>query len=203
MNGISRSLLIASVLGTVVHSQAFYTVLDTSDIMKSDKQRLQLAVQGITSPSPYARDGANVRGRYDKALNEDTEIQFELGTGQVEFNAGVFGKYRFTQEDETWASFSIRGGYSYSNLDDYSLSSITVQPLASKKFESSVGVFAPYVSIPVNIAMYRNNTKVPIQLAIGTEFRYRDWENFRLIAEYSGNAVDAFNSVSAGASFDF
>lgn len=197
--------LLSSVLllGAASASQAFYTVLDTSDIMKVDSNRVQLGLQAIGNDTPYSRDGVNVQGRYSTALNEDTELQFEAGTGKVDFNAGAFGKYRFTTEEDTWASFSLRGGYSYTNVDKTSVSSLQFQPIASKKVESTVGVFTPYVSLPINVAMYRDNTTLPVQLVVGSEFRHEDMKDIRFLVEYSGNAVKSFNSINGAVSYDF
>lgn len=162
--------------------------------------RAQLAGQGILSQY----DGLNLLGRFATGINEDVELQFEAGAGQMDFTGGAFVKYVPFPDTDSQPAIGVRAGLSYSRDNQMSVTKLMAQPFISKSFVSTqAGTFTPFLALPLAITFVKSDTTVPIHGVIGTEWRPPQLKKVKFVGEYGGNMIKAFNYVAFAVAVDF
>lgn len=189
--------LLTVVTFTLPKAQAYFNTMDTGQITEVGKGEVT-AVAPVIFQEP--NDGFNLNGRFSTGINDDSEIQAELGVGSVDLYAGGFFKYVPFPDTYEQPALGGRAGVVYAEFNDLSTYGFNISPMASKNFDGAYGRFTPYISLPIGILTNRRETFMSLQGTLGME--WSRWVNMRFMVEYSFNMKDALDYLSVGASFD-
>jgi hypothetical protein len=179
---------------------AYFNTLDTGEVIQPGHYRAMIAPQVIFNKF----SGATVSAAFDTGVDEDQSIRALVGFGEVDFQLGGLYKWvPFPDVADGQPAIGIIGGVVWAKIGDDNALSLRLHPIVSKKFESEVGDFTPYVSLPFGLTDYRDDTFAPIQLVGGTEWKTLHFENLTFMAELGLNLNKAFSYVSAAAVWYF
>jgi hypothetical protein len=83
-----------------------------------------------------------------------------------------------------------------------------VEPLISKKFESTVGQWTPYGSLPIGFrnrqgAGRDNRADVTLQAILGTQLQIKKWTNLQFMGEVGVDLNEALSHIALAAVFYF
>jgi hypothetical protein len=194
-----------AILSVSSSAYAYYDVLDTGKIIPTGKYRAIVGPQFITSGE---NDGSNVSGKFDAGIGESTTIRGSVGFGQDElFYTGLFLKYVPFPDFENQPALGLIGGFNFAresvDHEQQEVLSLRFAPLASKDFDTDIGVVTPYASLPISIAFQDGHTIYPVQLVGGAEFKPFSWENVSFMGEMGLKLNKAFSYVSLSVVFEF
>ena len=197
------SLLFSSLLLTIP-SSAYFSVLDTGEVVKTGEYKVLAEGQFLTD----APEGFNLNGRFATGIDEESELQIELGFGSIDFNIGGFYKWVPVPDTDDQPAVGVRAGFTFAQVSDFSTYGLNVTPFASKKFETEHGVFSPYVGVPIGLQQNSIDTRFSLQASIGLEWIPDQWSlpelyGFRFLTEYSFEIDDAFSYFSIASSYSF
>ena len=192
-------LAIAALITFAQPAHAYFSTLDTGDVIEPGKYR------AIVSPQTIFNEfsGLNVLGMFDTGLSEDQSVRALVGFGEVDFQVGGMYKWIPFPDVGDQPAIGVSGGLVWAKVEDHNALSLRIHPLVSKKFETEVGDFTPYGSMPIGVTDFEDETFVPIQLVGGTEWRTLHFENLTFMAELGLNLSKAFSYISAGAVWYF
>ena len=186
------SLLFISALGLSPKANAYFSTLDTGDTIGAGKYDVSVEPQFILD----RYDGANLNGRFDAGINEESTLRTIIGFGQVNFQAGAMYKYIPFPDTPNQPAIGIEAGAIYARVQNSSELDLRIHPLVSKKVQLEDFKLNVYGSIPFGATFRDGNTYYPIQLAAGTEWKIPQHEQFSLMAELGINVNAAFGYVS-------
>jgi hypothetical protein len=180
-------------------SFAYYSVLDTGDILAPGHYDLSLETEFITSDG----SGANVVGRFDTPVADDAQIRALVGGGTTDFHAGAFYKWVPIPDVHDQPAVGIIAGALYAranNPEGNSTNYFTarIAPVASKAFQFEFGKLEPYLSVPIGVRV-GDGSQLPIQLALGTEVKTHHLDNIAWRAELGFNLNQAYSYISLNA----
>ncbi len=186
-------------------AQAYYSVMDTGKIVPTGKYRIIAGPQFITTGE---NDGVNIAGRFDAGVSESTTIRATAGAGNSDlFYTGLFAKYVPFPDFENQPALGFIGGITYAreNIGSENEDVLTMRfsPIASKDFETDIGLVTPYAALPISIAFADGGTIYPVQAVGGAEFKPYSWENVSFIGELGIKINKAFTYVAFGVIFEF
>lgn len=173
-------------------SFAFLTVQESNDIAAVGKYKLGIEPQIKTSNG----NGANFTGFFDAAINEEASVRVHLGTGDTDFYTG--GSIKWVPVPDYGKQPAIGGkvGVTYWREQSQNFFTYRFDPLVSKKFESEVGAFTPYASLPMMLTTGDGTTVTGFQLAAGTEYTHPKADNMTFGGEIGLNLKDSFSYIS-------
>lgn len=180
-----------------LNAQAYYTTMESGQLVKAGQYKLGVETQFLTSRD----DGVNLAARFDGPINEELNWKALLGFGTTDFFMGGFVKWVPFPDTDTQPAIGVTAGATYAHYERHSEISLRAHPFVSKLFESEIGDFNPFVSLPIGIRSYDDDTQVPIHLALGSEFRSIKLEKVKFVAEIGINLSKAFSYFSIGAQF--
>lgn len=176
-------------------ASAYYSVLETGQILEEGEYKAAVEMQAITD----GPEGANFIGRFDTWLSEELNSQFLIGAGEVDFQLGGFVKWVPFPDIDQQPAIGIKLGGLFARFGDQSELSLRLSPFASKKFDSEIGMLTPYAALPFGIRTIDGETDTPIQLAFGTEWKPLAFDHISFIAEAGFDIDDAFTYISLAA----
>lgn len=201
-----KIIALLALLFSVSTANAYYAIMDTGKIVPTGKYRVIAGPQFITTGE---NDGMNVSGRFDAGIGESTTLRALLGGGNGGdlFFTGLFAKYVPYPDFENQPALGFIGGFTYGR-ETYSretedVLSVKFAPLASKDFETNIGLLTPYVSLPISVAFVDGSTIYPVQLVGGSEFKPYSWENVSFMGELGVKLNKAFTYVAFSVVFEF
>lgn len=199
-----RKFTFALTLLTSLSSQAYYTFQDSGDMLEPNRYALGTELQMVTSND----SGVNLVGKFDGGLTDELNYRAVLGFGEVSFQMQGLLKWVPIPDIDNQPAIGITTGLLYAkyDTDDSSTAnefSIRFIPFLSKKFDSAVGPFTPYVAAPMAIRTYDSDSDVPLSLAIGSKYESVDLKGVEFTAEIGFDIDKAFNYISLGALFPF
>ncbi len=180
-------------------ANAYFSTMDTGDIAAPGRYRVTLEPQFILN----RYDGMNMLGRFDTSVAEDQAIRTLVGFGEVDFQLGAFYKWVPFPDSGNQPAIGGSAGLLYARVADETEFSIRFHPLISKKIETEVGDLTPYAALPFGVTSRDDRTFVPVQLAVGSEWKTLNWENLRFMAELGLNVTKAFSYLSFGLVYEF
>jgi hypothetical protein len=195
----------AFTLGFVSSSQAFYTVLETGEVLRPSTYRLSLAPQFIFNRF----DGVNAIATIDVPVNDSQSIRGLFGTGKVDFQIGGFYKYVPFPNTAKQPAIGGSAGLVVAKIKDITTVNIRLTPLASKKIPLDMGDLIPYVALPIGITTLSGGTGTdktslfPVQVTGGAEMQFLDMPHWAFQAELGLNINDAFSYVALAAVYQF
>lgn len=199
-NTYKRSLIALSLVLFSTNSWAYLSLLSTGDIVAQNQFQGLGYIEGILDED-YEGLTANARASY--GVNEEFQLEAELGLGKIDFTFGAFAKWVPIPDVEGQPAIGVRGGVSYMKYDDFSQTSIVAMPFLSKAFQTDVGRVSPYVGIPLGVNSYDDDSDFFTRLAVGSELSQTQLENVRIIGEVGFELSKSFSSITVGAAYDF
>ena len=188
----STSLVFSLMLGLSPSAYAYFSTLDTGDTLGANKYAVSIEPQLIFD----RYDGANLNGRFDAGINEDSNLRAILGVGVVNFQAGAMYKYIPFPDTASQPAIGIEAGALLARVQDSSEFDVRIHPLISKKIAVEDLKLNMYGSLPFGVNFRTGTTYYPIQLALGSEWKIPKYEQFSVMAELGININAAFGYLS-------
>lgn len=205
MNPIKFSLLgiaVSASLSFAGKAQAYYSTLDTGDVLKEGEYQVMLSPQWIFNRF----DGANFTGRLDMGLMEGVSARGILGFGKVDFQIGGLVKWIPFPDAEGQPAIGGEAGMLIARVGNVTQYSLRLHPLISKKIETEVGDVSPYLSLPMGVTIQSggiDQTFVPVQLVVGSELRPLEMPKWSFFGELGVNMSKSFGYASVGVAYRF
>lgn len=195
----TSALILAALVLVAQPSQAYYSVLDTGDVIAPG--HYQAIVQPQLVFNRY--DGFNFVGAFDTGLNEESSVRGLIGFGKVDFQIG--GIYKWIPFPDTARQPAIGGqaGVIVARVAGDTEVSFRLSPLVSKKFSTEIGDLSAYGSLPIGLTSRSNDTTVPVQLVGGAQLTPLDNPNLSYSAELGLNVSKAFSYLSVAVAYRF
>jgi len=209
---IKKSAIAVTALLVTLPSQAYLSLMTTGDIVPTGQFQLLGFLENSFDDIDYIKnrppnspdsDGLSLNGRASYGLNEDMQIDLEIGFGEFDYMIGGFLEWVPFPDADNQPAVGFRGGFVYVDTDNSSQTSITVMPFASKSFQSDHGKFVPYVGLPLALNSNDSENYFAARLAMGTEWTHPEYPLVHVIGEFDFELSKSFTSFSVGAAFDF
>lgn len=199
-----RNLLLVLLCSFAFPASAFFSVMDTGELVKKGEYRV-LGEGQVLFDAP---EGFNLNGRFATGFNDESEIQFEGGVGTVDYYLGAFFKWFPFPDTDDQPAIGGRAGVTFADFNDNSTYGFNVTPMISKRIESGIGDFTPYGGIEMGLQTFVDDTFFSLQAVLGIEWSPNEWDfreikDFNFLIEYGIEIDDSFNYLSFGASYDF
>lgn len=178
---------------------AYYSTWDTGDVLKAGHYESSLEAQFVTTDG----SGANLVGRFDMPVQDDSSARVMLGAGTVDFHMGGFYKYVPYPDTDKQPAIGLIGGVLYARNEGNNYMTVRIAPIVSKAFHVDFGTLTPYASLPIGLCSRRGGTDVPAILALGSDLQTSHFKHMRWRAELGFNLNDAYSYVSLGAILNF
>ena len=198
------SLLFLLLTGLNSTASAFYTFQDSGDLLEPGRYATAAELQFVTS-----RDsGANLVGKIDGGLNDEFNFRAVIGTGNTDFQIQGLLKWVPIPDYESQPAIGLTTGFLWARYESRASRnetenefSVRVIPFMSKKFDSEIGPFTPYVALPFAIRDYGSESDVPFNLAVGSKYAHNELAGVTFTAEVGFDIDESFDSISVGAIF--
>ena len=178
---------------------AYYSTIDSGELVVPNSYQVGIEAQGIM----HEFSGMNFVGRFDAGINESSSVRGLLGFGKVDFQIGGFYKYIPYPDTPHQPAIGGEAGVIVSRFAGDNQIAVRLHPLISKKFQSEVGDFIPYASIPFGVTFGKGPTVIPVQFVVGSEFRPLDLKNFSFFAELGIEVSKSFSYLSVAGAWRF
>ena len=191
-------------LFTLTHpARAYFALLDNAEIMPEGHYKVTGDLQALTDTG-----GLNIAARADAGFQEEYGVRGMIGTGVTDFFMGGYFKWVPIPDVKGQPALGVNVGVLFATDDGERSLTFRLEPLIAKKFESSVGSWTPYGSIPVG---FRNrqgtdrhaNSDVTVQAISGTQFQTKKWTNLQFLGEVGVDLNDALSHIALAAVFYF
>jgi len=196
---LALALCGAALVGVPEAAQAYFSTIDTGDLVAPGQYQLSFEPQLVLS----RYDGFNGVARIDTGLDESSSLRGILGFGTVDFHIGGMYKYIPYPDVDKQPAIGFLAGALLARENGQTEFSLRFHPLVSKRFSTEIGDLTLYASAPIGITTTSNKTYVPIQVAGGTEFRPLNYRNMSIFAELGINVREAFSYLSVAAAWRF
>lgn len=196
---MNRFLASVAILFFTPQAWAFYSVMDTGDLLDPGHYRVGAETQFITNED----SGVNLVSRFDMGLNEDSNLRAELGFGTTDLHLGAFYKWIPIPDYEQQPAIGFSSGVVFAQYSGHTELSLRFHPIVSKGFEVEFGKITPYASLPFGLRSYDDDTDVPVQLALGSDLYFSQLDLWHFKAEIGFDLSEAFTYISFGATLDF
>ncbi len=197
-------LLIALITSWSTLALSYSGTMDTGDILPSGKYRVMLGPQFVLSGE---NDGVNVAARFDAGVSQSSNLRGVIGSGKTSFFSSLLYKWVPIPDFENQPAVGVMGGFTFFHQKwdkkEQDAMEIKIHPIVSKQFETNVGVFTPYASLPVGITFVKGTSYHPLQLVGGTEFKTFNWQNISFFAELGLKINDAYSYVELSMAYYF
>lgn len=182
------------------NAHAYFSVIDNGDLVAPGAYQASFEPQLLLTE----RQGFNVIGRLDVGIDQQSNVRALVGFGKVDFQIGGFYKIVPFPDTPRQPAIGADVGVIVARYDGDTKISVRLHPLISKRFESEIGDFTPYASLPLGITTSTiEGTYTPVQIAGGTEFRSMNYPNVSYFAELGINLNRSFSYVSAAIAYRF
>ncbi|MEO0335614.1 MAG: hypothetical protein AAF202_04440 [Pseudomonadota bacterium] len=185
-------------LFTAPSSLAFYSTVDDGKILEEGRYRLTGTGQLITSEG----SGGNATGRFAHWWNDELQVEALAGFGDVDFQAGGFVKWVPIPDFDNQPAVGVKAGALYGSVDGLNEFSFRIHPLVSKAFNSDIGQFTPYASLPIGVRFFDNQIDLPTQVVAGSFFEHAELQNISFALELGVDLNKAFNYITLGVALE-
>lgn len=196
---------IRAVLGFLIalisfDARGYVSVQDNAEVLEKNQYRAIFEPQFLFSKEP----GANLVGRFDAPIADHSTIRGEVGIGSaIDFHTGAYLKWSPIPDVDNQPAIAGQVGVIYSRYDGEPEVSFRFNPIASKQFESKIGYFTPYGSIPLALETRKGRAIGTAQLTVGSQFEARQLKNLHFSAEIGFDIKDSYTYVGLGLLFYF
>lgn len=181
--------------GGSASSWAYYPTMDTGELLKSGEHRVSL------EPTIVFNDlnGYNQIIRFDLPANESGNFRTLIGAGAVGFQAGAFYKWIPIPDYQKQPAIGLLGGLIYARDEGINYLNLRLHPLASKKLPTDdAGLFTPFVALPFGVTFTDGKTRLPFQLALGTEWQPANLKRVSFMTELALNLHESYSHIAIG-----
>jgi len=175
-----------------LQSQAFMTVQESNEVTPTGKYKLGAEPQFRTSKGT----GFNFGGFFDMPINEQSSFRGSVGTGETDFVAGTSLKWVPIPDYGKQPAIGGKVGAFYWREASENFFTFRIEPIMSKKFETTMGFFVPYAAVPLMFNTGKDFNKTTMQVAFGSEFQHPEADNMTFGLETGVDAKDSFSYVS-------
>lgn len=180
-------------------AHAYYTTMETGKLLEDGHYRLMAESQFVTQGDT----GVNLGARVDGPINDELNWKAQLGFGVTDIFLAGYIKWVPFPDAESQPAIGLTGGVLYARNAGLNEQSLRFHPFVSKLFKVDLGDINPYASLPIGIRSVDGHTTIPVQLALGTEFRPKTLDNISFLAEVGFDVTKAFSYFTIGAALDF
>lgn len=196
---LAKSLVLLSFLGFAFQSQAYYSVMDNGEILKSGVFKFTGVTQILTDEG-----GLDLTAMADMGFQEEYGARVLAGVGKTDFYLGGLFKWMPVPDIDNQPAIGFNAGLIYAHDSGVSETTIRVEPLVSKKLQVDQTYLTPYASIPTGIQMRNTSdrddkTRVASQLVFGSQVQVEAWKNLQFMGEVGINLDNAPSHVAAAA----
>lgn len=197
---MKNTLLILAILLFKFPAAAFLSVLDTSEILKTQEYEVSLSPQFIFDK----HSGVNVVGRFDMGTGGDTSLRFLMGTGVTDFQLGGLFKLIPWPDYENQPGIGATAGVIFTSDNGTNGLHFRLNPLVSKRFTiEDFGDAIPYVSLPFGISATGGKSTYPLNIAVGSRWELTQVEELSFSTELGLNIANSFNYLSLNVIYPF
>lgn len=172
-------------------SFAYLFTGESAEIIAPENFELSVLPQLKLSDGTAFNFAAGVKTQF----NESTSMGAHIGFGDTDFFGSAHFKWTpFPDFDRQPAvGFKFEGLVGREGQE--TLFGGRVHTIVSKKFETNMGLFVPYASLPLGMVSFRNNYDFQMQLVAGTEFLREAQSKWKFGAELGVNLQKTFTYV--------
>lgn len=185
--------LITALVGQVAF--AFFETAESGEISQVGQYKIGIIPQARLSDG----SGMNLTGFIDSALNDESSVRFQLGTGETDFYTGGSFKWIPIPDYRKQPALGAKVEAIYGRESSDSFASFRFHPLVSKKYEIDYGWITPYASLPISFTTYKNNTDTQFNIVLGSEYKNTDYQNWEFGGELGLNGNKSFTYISVWA----
>ena len=196
---IMRNLLILFSFLLSLSSHAYFSLMDTGDILAKDQYTFTGESQLVTS----GEKGLNFRGHIDQGFDESSQFRFTLGTGVNSYQAGLLYKWVPIPDFEDQPAVGFVTGLVMSEFDSETVLALQFKALISKNFVIEQGYISPYGGLNLAIEMTNALDGSPAQLVLGSRYQADHWKRTFIMGEFGFEIADSFSYLSVGLQYDF
>ncbi len=200
---VLASILIVGALLVAPKAQAYYSTLDSGEMVGENQYQAMASMQSIFNKY----DGMNFTGRLDTGIRDDISVRGVLGFGKVDFHIGVLSKWIPFPDTDQQPAIGAEAGVLLARIGSVTQYSLRVHPLVSKRLELEIGDVIPYASLPTGVTIQSGSgadeTFTPLQLVIGSELRPLEVKDWSFFAELGLNLHKSFGYIAASAAYRF
>ena len=195
-----QSLLLVLMVVFGLNAHAFFTVMETGELQNKGYYRVTGDAQFILSEP---NDGFNANGKFAMGLNQESDIEAEIGFGSVDMYVAGYWKWIPYPDTRNQPALGGRFGFTFADINDVTTYGLQATPLVSKTIDGGkIGKFIPYAALPIGLQNNNDDTFLTMQFVIGTEYTYPTLRHIHFLIEYGFDVDDAFDHLSIGAAFD-
>jgi hypothetical protein len=181
------------------NSMAYLSILESGETVPTSMNRVGFIPQLITSGG----SGLNADVTLDTGWNESSSSRFQLGAGKIDIHLGASYKWVPYPDVARQPALGLRGSLWYGRTNDENYTTLSVAPLVSKKYPHRLGLFVPYVALPINYTLNRQRDFFGQQFILGTEFMDHRQPLLTFAGEISLNLKDSYAFIAAFVSYQF
>lgn len=168
----------------------YLSIGESGEILPTNSYRLGASLQTLTA----GKGGLNVGGFLDAGWRDDLSSRFLFGVGSVEFHMGASIKYIPFPDIGNQPALGVRSAFWLTRIDDTSVTTWQVAPIASKKIDLTKGKLTSYFAIPINFVFLKNKSETGTQFTVGAEYEHPEWHD----VFFTGEAVLNLNKSESG-----
>ncbi len=188
-------------LGLLLQTPAlanYLTIGESGEVIGEGQNRIGATPQFFTNEG----GGMNIGAFMDMGWNEAMSSRFSLGLGKVDFNLGASLKYIPFPDVDQQPAIGIKTALFFARVASENITTLQLAPMVSRKVDSDIGLFVPYVAVALNLNSSSKNT-TGTQFILGSELKHNEIQNFLFSAEVSFNLKDSYSSVAGFVSLPF
>lgn len=199
MKNCTKNFLALAFLFTSNQALAYLTILESAEVVPPKMSRIGFVPQLVTNDS----SGLNTDVTFDSGWNEASSSRFTLGAGKMDIHLGGTYKWVPFPDVARQPALGLRSAIWYARYKDESYMTFSAAPLMSKKVEQPVGLFTPYVALPISYTLNRHKDFFSQQFVIGSEFATNKIPLFTFAAELGLNLKDSYSFIAGFVSYQF
>ena len=175
-----------------LEAHAFMTVQESNDLTPAGQFKLGLSPELRTN----AGNTSHFSSFIDTQINEGLSARAVLGVGTPALNLGGSLKWVPVPDYENQPAVGAKIGAYFWREGNEPYTTLRLEPIVSKKFQSAVGSFTPYAALPVMLNSGKDVPSNSMQFAFGSEYINPEADNMTFGLETGIDAKDSFSYIS-------
>ncbi len=195
-----------SVAGLMLNQSAeaaYYSVLDTGEIMSSGNYKLAPDLQILTDDG-----GLNLGVTGDMGIDDEFGLRALAGFGKTDFYFGGMLKWVPVPDIEGQPLIGMNVGLIYAKDNDIRDMLIRAEPILSKKISLNGSALTPYVALPMSVRLRNSSnpkvdedTVIAWQLVGGAQLQVEQLKKVQFMAEVGVELNEAPSYVAGSMIF--
>lgn len=202
MNKFRQLLIVTSIMATIGlcrSAQAYLSIAESAEILPINEYQFGLEPQFLLNKG----GGLNVNAFFDAPFDASTSGRISIGAGAVDFNAFASFKWIPFPDVDNQPAMGLRAGVGVARDDSENLLLGQIAPIASKKAQTDIGLFTPYISIPFQFVNNKHETISSSQFVVGSEYSHADLPDARFGGEVGFELSKSYSYMSVYVTIPF